>query len=189
MSGCPDGQPGFFIKKKILRGDLMKKVNRTYVMGIVFIAFALWVLYQTTMIPEKLVSNEPGPKLFPFISAVGMIAMAILSMIFDGKKEAQDNKNGAKPYLDAAGWKRMFIIIAECGIFCVAMNWIGFWITSMVGMLVFILTLKVDKKINMIFAILLSIGLGSLCYFGFTKGFNIPLPKGLIWDLLGITMI
>ena len=37
----------------------MKKLNRTYIMGIVFIILALWVLFQTTEIREKLVSNEP----------------------------------------------------------------------------------------------------------------------------------
>ena len=137
----------------------MKKLNRTYIMGIVFIILALWVLFQTTQIPEKLVSNEPGPKLFPYISAIGMIVMAVLSMI-----------------------------MVECIVFCVAMNVIGFWITAMVGMMMFIMTLKVDKKINLVFAIVFSIALGSLCYFGFTKGFNIPLPKGLIWSSLGIKM-
>ena len=122
-------------------------------MGIVFIILALWVLFQTTQIPEKLVSNEPGPKLFPYISAIGMIVMAVLSMIFDGKKEADDNKHGAAPYLDAAGWKRLALIMVECIVFCAAMNVIGFWITSMIGMMVFIMTLKVDKKINIVFAI------------------------------------
>ena len=86
-------------------------------MGIVFIILALWVVFQTTQIPEKLVSNEPGPKLFPYISAIGMIVMAVLSMIFDGKKEAEDNKNGAAPYLDAAGWKRLALIMVECIVF------------------------------------------------------------------------
>ena len=81
----------------------MKKLNRTYVMGIVFIVFAAWVAFQTTLIPEKLVSNEPGPKLFPFISAIGMVIMAILSMIFDGKKEKEENEHGAAPYLDKEG--------------------------------------------------------------------------------------
>ena len=76
----------------------------------------------------------------------------------------------------------------ECVIFCVAMKYIGFWITSMLGMMMFILTLKVDKKINLLFAILFSIALGSLCYFGFTKGFNIPLPKGILWEVIGIQM-
>ncbi len=166
----------------------MKKINRTYIMGIVFILLAIWVAYQTSQIPEKLVSNEPGPKLFPYISAAGMVVMAVLSMIFDGRKEAEDNKNGAAPYLDAAGWKRLALIMVECIVFCVAMNFIGFWITSMVGMMMFILTLKADKKINLVFAIVLSIALGSLCYFGFTKGFNIPLPKGVLWNMIGIKM-
>lgn len=166
----------------------MKKLNRTYIMGIVFILLALWVGFQTTQIPEKLVSNEPGPKLFPYISAIGMIVMAVLSMIFDGKKEAEENKNGAAPYLDAAGWKRLALIMVECIVFCIAMNFIGFWITSMIGMMMYILTLKADKKINLVFAIVLSIALGSICYFGFTKGFNIPLPKGVIWNAIGIKM-
>lgn len=166
----------------------MKKLNRTYIMGIVFILLAVWVVYQTGQIPEKLVSNEPGPKLFPYISAAGMVVMAVLSMIFDGRKEAEDNKNGAAPYLDAAGWKRLALIMVECIVFCVAMNFIGFWITSMVGMMMFIQTLKADKKINLVFAIVLSIALGSLCYFGFTKGFNIPLPKGVLWNMIGIKM-
>lgn len=65
----------------------MKKLNRTYVMGIAFIVFAVWVAFQTALIPEKLVSNEPGPKLFPFISAIGMIIMAILSRILMEKKK------------------------------------------------------------------------------------------------------
>ena len=39
----------------------MKKLNRTYIMGIVFIILALWVAFQTTQIPTILVSNEPGP--------------------------------------------------------------------------------------------------------------------------------
>lgn len=166
----------------------MKKFNRTYIMGAVFLIFSAWVLWQTGMIPEKLVSNEPGPKLFPYISAVGMIAMAVLSMVFDGRKENEEEKAGAGPYLDGAGWKRLFLIMAECVVFCVAMNVIGFWITAMAGMMMFILTLRSGKKINLAFALALSIALGSICYFGFTRGFHIPLPKGIIWNALGIVM-
>lgn len=117
-----------------------------------------------------------------------MIIMAVLSMVTDGVKESRENKVGAAPYLDNAGWKRLAVIMLECVVFCVAMNYIGFWITSMAGMMMFIMTLRADKKINLIFAIVLSVALGSLCYFGFTRGFNIPLPKGAIWSSLGIRM-
>ena len=163
----------------------MKKLNRTYVMGIVFLALAVFVFVQTGKIPERLVSNEPGPKFFPYISAAGMALFAILSMIFDGPKES---KEGSKPYLDKAGWIRMAVIMGEALLFCVAMQVIGFWFTSMLGTFLFIWTLKGDKKINMIFAVCLSVGLGCLCYFGFTRGFHIPLPAGSLWKSLGVKL-
>ena len=160
------------------------KFNRTYVMGILCLILAAWIAWQTTMIPESLVSNEPGPKFFPFISAGGIAVFAILSMIFDGRKEKD-----AKPYLDRKGWARMGLILAECLVYCLAMNFIGFWIASMLGMFAFIWTLKGDKKINIIFAVCLCVVLSSICYFGFTRGFHIPLPSGTIWKALGIKMI
>lgn len=163
----------------------MKKINRTYIMGIFALALAAFIAWQTTMIPERLVSNEPGPKMFPFLSAGGIAVFAILSMIFDAPKEAQEN---SKPYLDKAGWIRMGIIMLEAVLFTLGMQFIGFWITAMVGMMVFIWTLKGDKKINIPFAIILSVGLASLGYFGFTRGFVIPLPKGALWEALNIPM-
>ncbi|MBR1709584.1 MAG: tripartite tricarboxylate transporter TctB family protein [Clostridia bacterium] len=164
----------------------MKKLNRTYVMGILCLILAAWIFFQTGTITERLVSNEPGPKFFPYICAAGIAIFAILSMVFDGPKES---KNGSKPYLDKAGWIRLAIIMGEAVLFLLGMQYLGFWITSMVGMFMFIMTLKGDKKINYVFAILLCVGLGSLCYFGFVNGFHIPLPKGQLWDMLGITMI
>lgn len=166
----------------------MKKINRTYLMGIVCLAFAAFIVWQTGKIPHRLVSNEPGPRMFPYISAAGIAIMAVLSMIFDGKKEKQQEKE-LEPYLDKAGWKRLIAMMAVCILFCIGMQAIGFWITAMIGMFVFIWMLKGDKKINVPFAVILSVGLASLCYFGFTRGFNIPLPKGAVWDLLNITML
>ncbi len=160
----------------------MKKVNRTYIMGVVCLLLAAFVAWQTTTISEQLVSNEPGPKLFPFISAAGISVFAVLSMIFDGPK---DDGNA---YLDKKGWVRMAVIIAEALVFCVAMQFIGFWFTAMLGMFMFIWTLKGEKKINIPFAIVLSIVIGSICYFGFTRGFHIPLPSGSLWKSLGINM-
>ena len=168
----------------------MKKFNKTYIMGILCLLFAAWIAWQTSSIPTKLVSNEPGPKMFPYISAAGIAVMAVLSMIFDGKKEKDAKESGeAKPYLDKAGWLRMGLILLECLLFAFLMNLIGFWITAMIGMFAFVWTLKGSKKINIIFAIILCVGLSSLCYFGFTRGFHIPLPSGTLWKALGIKML
>ena len=163
----------------------MKKLNRTYVMGIVCLIIAALVAWQTTLIPERLVSNEPGPKLFPFIAAGGIAVFAILSMIFDGPKEAA---KGNQPYLDKAGWVRMGIIMVEVLVFCFVMQTLGFWIASMAGTFMYIWTLKGEKKANIVVAIVFCIVLGSICYFGFTRGFHIPLPTGSFWKMVGIKM-
>lgn len=161
----------------------MKKFNRTYVMGILGLALAAWITWQTTMIPERMVSNEPGPKFFPFISAAGIALFSILSMIFDGPKD-----NNAKAYLDKQGWVRMALIMVECLVYCLAMDFIGFWIASILGLFAFVWTLRGDKKINLVFAVCFCIVLASICYFGFTRGFHIPLPSGSLWNTLGIPM-
>ena len=78
--------------------------------------------------------------------------------------------------------------VVEAVLFTIGMEFIGFWITAMAGTFVFLWTLKGEKKVNLIVAILFSVGLASLGYFGFTRGFVIPLPKGVLWESLGIPM-
>lgn len=160
----------------------MKKLNKTYISGIVCLLLGIWILAEIQKIPEGLVSNEPGPRMFPYIAAIGLIASSILSMIFDGPKEEK------KPYLDKAGWKRMGLIFGELLLFAVGMQYVGVLLTGSVMTMVFILTLKKDKKINLLFAAALSVGLTCLIYFGFTKGFHIPLPTGELWEMLGIEL-
>ncbi|MBR1711743.1 MAG: tripartite tricarboxylate transporter TctB family protein [Clostridia bacterium] len=167
----------------------MKKINRTYVMGVVVLALAAWIGWQTSQLPTRFVTNEPGPKLFPYISAIGMGVFAILSMIFDGPKETRENQEEQKrPLMPKGGWLKVGLLLGEYLLFALGMNYIGFWITSIVGMLIFFYTLKGEKKINPWVAILLAVVLGSLCYFGMTRLFNIPMPKGTLWKTLGITM-
>lgn len=160
----------------------MKKLNPTYVLGILGLAIALWIGSETLQLTDKLVSNEPGPKLFPMVSAIGIAVCSVLTMIFDGPKDYGKSKDDKNSYL------RMALILAECAVIAVVLKWVGFWIGSMLGLFALIMTLKNEKKINYIFTVCLCIGLSSLVYFGFTKGFAIPLPSGELWDLLGIPM-
>ena len=164
----------------------MRKFNRTYVLGVLGLLISAWIVWQAGKIPMRLVANEPGPRFIPYVSAAGLALFSILTIIFDAPKEA---KKGVKPYLDKAGWIRLGIIMGEAVLFALSMTFIGFWFTAMLGMLLFIVTLKGKKKINWLFAVLLSVGLASLCYFGFTRGFHIPLPTGTLWESLGIAML
>lgn len=163
----------------------MKKFQKTYIVGIICILFAVWIIWSTGSISEKLVSGEPGPRLFPYISAAGIIICSILSMIFDGPKEAKEEQ---KPFLTKDGWKRLGIIFAEIVIFAVGMHYLGVLLTGSIMTFVFVMTLKGEKEVNKLFAAALSIGVTCLVYFGFTKGFHVLLPKGELWTMLGIRL-
>ncbi|MDO4620750.1 MAG: tripartite tricarboxylate transporter TctB family protein [Lachnospiraceae bacterium] len=167
---------------------MKKKLNRTHVMGVLCILFSIWVFWQASQIPMKLVSNEPGPRLFPYIAAAGILICSVLSLIFDApKQEERDSKK--KQTYDARYWKRILILTAVCILFGIGMYYIGFWITGMIGVFAFTMLLKDQKKINIVAAVVFSAVLASVCYFGFTRGFNIPLPKGELWSALGIKML
>ena len=77
----------------------MKKMNRSYLLGILGLLISAFIIWQTGNVKMRLVANEPGPRFIPYVSAVGLALFSILTMIFDGPKEAQ---KGAKPYLDKA---------------------------------------------------------------------------------------
>ena len=163
----------------------VKKIQKTYVVGIVCIIFAVWIIWSAGSISTKLVSGEPGPRLFPYLSAAGIIICAVLSMIFDGPKDAKKEK---KPFLTKDGWKRLALIAVEIVLFAVGMYYLGVLITGSVMTFVFICTLKQEKQINYLFAVALSIGFTCLVYFGFTKGFHMLLPKGEVWSMMGIKL-
>ncbi|WP_181899218.1 tripartite tricarboxylate transporter TctB family protein [Lachnotalea glycerini] len=165
---------------------MKSKLNKSVTTGALCILFAVWIIMETGKINSNLISNEPGPRLFPYISAIGIIICSLLSMVFDGKKQTKVTER--KPYLDKAGWIRLVLILSELFVFGFGIEWLGFLITSIIMMIVIIWTLKGDKKINTIIGVGLAIGLSMLVYFGFTKGFMIPLPTGKLWEMLGITL-
>lgn len=168
----------------------MKKLTKSRLLGILGMLFAAWIAWKAGDIPMLLVSNEPGPRLFPYISAAGIFVCSLLTMIFDGNKEAKEaEEKGIRPFLGKTGWIKVGIVFACCIAFALSMQYLGMWITAMAGLFGFVWLLKGDKKVNVWGLLIFSIAFGSLIYFGFTRGFMIPLPKGELWELLGIKML
>jgi len=172
----------------------MKNLNKSYVTGIFFILIGCAIIYGTTLIKVRLVSNEPGPKFFPMIAAIGIIVFSVLTMIFDGGKERRESKASEEagktipPYLTKDGWTRMITFFAEMVIFAIGMKYIGYLFTSCIMTFVITWTLKGKKKVSLIFAIIFSLVISCIVYFSFVKIFNIPLPTGSLWTALGLNM-
>ena len=159
----------------------MKKLNRIRIACIVLFLFAAWIAWETSQIREMMVSNEPGPKLFPYISAVGIAVCSILIYLFDGAKEKE-----TEPYLTRDGWKRLLLFMAEVIIYGIGIYYAGFLLSTLVMLFIMIMTLKGGKKISILFALLFTIAATCIIYYGFKFGFQTNLPTERFWKLLGI---
>lgn len=157
------------------------KIKKEIVFGSVFILFALWIIWQTGFVSEKLVSNEPGPRLFPYIAGIGIIVCSVLMMIFDGNNSRKDHAQ----VMSIETWKKVGLFFGELIGFGILIYFLGFFVSSLVLLPTLIFTLKGEKKVNLLFVAILTVGLTCLIFFGFTKGFSIPLPTGVLWDAIG----
>ena len=50
----------------------MKKMNRSYLLGILGLLISAFIIWQTGNVKMRLVANEPGPRFIPYVSAVGL---------------------------------------------------------------------------------------------------------------------
>ena len=82
--------------------------------------FGIVVALMATQIRVQANLTEPGPRLFPYISGIGL-AICGLGMALTAKKE-----EGGDPYLTLSGWKRLGIAGVALFIYYLALEYIGF---------------------------------------------------------------
>ncbi|MDL2229440.1 tripartite tricarboxylate transporter TctB family protein [Treponema sp. OttesenSCG-928-L16] len=143
--------------------------------GIVFAVFGIAVAVLATQIKMRANLSEPGPRLFPYIAGIGM-ALCGLGMALTAKK---DGNNEA--YLTKAGWKRLGIAASVLFLYYLALEYIGFIISTPLFTFAIILILASEKKINRIAAGLISLATTGILYFLFQHVFMIFLPEGRVF--------
>lgn len=149
-------------------------LSKDKVVAIVFILLSIFVIVdsQKIVIPQNI--SEPGGALFPMISGIGMLICAI--GIFFTKQPENDKK-----FLDKDGWKRMGIIFVALIIYFLALNYIGFLVSTPFCLYGFIHILKSGRKVNPVIIAIVSIVTTLILYYSFTKGFAIALPTGKLF--------
>ena len=157
------------------------KLNRTQVVGIIFLLIAAFFAAMTPSIHVIDGLYEPGPRIFPYL-AEGIIALCSIIMIFQAHGKEKDPKAAeSKPYLDKAGWTRLGIASALMIIYAILLTVVGFLISTPIMTLAFIFVLSSGEKVNKIAAIIITAVLTLGIYFLFTELFSIPLPSGILF--------
>ncbi|MGI6029100.1 MAG: tripartite tricarboxylate transporter TctB family protein [Candidatus Heteroscillospira sp.] len=159
------------------------KLNRTQVVGIIFMAIAVFFASQTPQIQVGEGLFEPGARIFPYIAEGIIFVCALLMTIFARGKQFDANAKESKPYLDKAGWKRLGLAAVLMAAYAVLLSLLGFLISTPIATLAFIFVLSSGEKVNKAAAVIIALALTAGIYMLFTNLFSIPLPSGMIFKL------
>ena len=146
------------------------------VLGIGAILLAAWEAWMTMGLkPSMIAAGDPGPKVFPMISAALFLICGI-AILF------QKEKPGARTFLTREQWKRLITLFVILIGYALLMLAAGFLISTVVVLFV-VCTLFAGSKqpplwIRILYAVVLAFAVSYLL----NGLFQIPLPEGLLFE-------
>ncbi|MGN1164503.1 MAG: tripartite tricarboxylate transporter TctB family protein [Candidatus Ornithospirochaeta sp.] len=155
----------------------MKKPRRDVITGITgLLACAFFLIFvQGIKMPPKLL--EPGPRLLPYV-AICIIALSSVALIIQGIK---DREKSEKPYFPKGGIKKIAKSFLMLCVYAVALNYLGFLISTPFATFAFIYDLKGESKVKPIGTIIIAVVVTAVLYTMFVYGFQVRLPKGILF--------
>lgn len=146
-------------------------------MGIALTVVGLVICFFTSQIKLKFAvsDSDVGPRLFPYISGIGITICGIL-VALTAKKDTED-----KEFLDSDGWKRLGLLVGLLILYVIAIDIFGFLISTPVALFFLILLLADKKKLRKFDVLVISIISTGLAYLLFEKLLHVMLPRGLLF--------
>lgn len=151
----------------------LRRDTVTGIAGLVGCAFFFW-MSQSIRQPANLL--EPGPRLLPYV-ALALIAISSIALIIQGYK---DRAREEKPYYPKGGVLKVTKSFLMLVVYAIAMNFLGFLITTPFATFAFIYDLKGNSKVRPVPTIIISVLVTVCLYAMFVFGFQIKLPGGTL---------
>lgn len=149
--------------------------NRDLYGGILFAIFGALVVSIAAGIRMPANLSEPGPRLFPYISGGGMVICGIGMAVTALKEKAGEG------FLDKKGWINLGKAALCMVIYYLALEYIGFLISTPFFAMAIILLLASGKKVNKIVALVVSLLTTGILYVVFQNVFMLFLPAGKLF--------
>lgn len=146
--------------------------SRDFYGGIAFAIFGVIVTALAGGIRLAANLSEPGPRLFPYIAGIGM-AVCGAGMALTARKQQTE-----EPFLTKSGWINLGKVAAALVIYYLALEYIGFLISTPIFTMAIILILASGKKVNKAVAVIISLLTTGILYALFQNVFMIFLPAG-----------
>jgi hypothetical protein len=151
----------------------MKSIDR--IGGMAFAFFGILIVIVASRIEFPVNLSEPGPRLFPYISGIGM-ALCGIGMALGARKDEKQ-----EPFLTKEGWKRLGIAGLALVLYYFALEWIGFLPATPFFTIAIIFILSSGRKLNKVAAVVIAVIATAALYLLFEKVFMILLPRGRLF--------
>jgi len=144
------------------------------IVGAIFIALGIFIFARTITYPS-LEKGQPGPGLFPNLLAILFIAFATVLILKSGRPLSQEEIE-AEATLGPRRISNALFVIAIVAVYVLAVDYVGFLITSTV--LLFLLMIKL--RVSILKSALASFGMTLFINLLFSKILRVPLPFGIL---------
>lgn len=147
-------------------------MNKNRITGILLILFGLFIIIVASQIPNPNLENDVGPRIFPYISGIGLI--------FCGAGIALKKEEKGKPYLTSEGWKRLMVMAVVVVLYAISLNLLGFLIATPIVLYATIRILGMNPKAYLK-TVIVSVAMTAIIYAVFEKVLSVMLPSGMFF--------
>lgn len=153
-------------------------MKKDTILGLVIFVLGLLFLFLTSRIPVKTFTDDPGPRVFPYLGS-GILVICGIGIFLFRKKAAEGQDS--KPFLTKAGWKRAGIMTSLFIIYAVGLRFLGFHIATPVMVFFFYRQIAPPGKRFIGRGIIFSLATYGAVYLVFRVLLNSFLPTGIFF--------
>lgn len=152
------------------------KLNKNQIYSVCLIILAGIVIYFSSQLESLFqVSNgDIGPRFMPIAASIGLIISSIGKFI-------TERKDDGKKFLTKEGWKKVISIFLILIIYLIAINWVGYLISTPLAAAALVIAMKEDSKLSTVNLAVFSILITVVLYFVFQKVIQVTLPAGRLF--------
>ncbi|MCD8362718.1 MAG: tripartite tricarboxylate transporter TctB family protein [Lachnospiraceae bacterium] len=136
--------------------------------GIIAVILGAIVAVLASQLPESTISGDIGPAVFPFIAAAILLICGTGLIIVGGKHHDS--------IFNRSSLKRLALIFGVTLVYCIMMNYFGFFIPTLAALFVLCTMFAEDKNVTWWHRLLYSVVLTLAIYFLFKNILNLKLP-------------
>jgi putative tricarboxylic transport membrane protein len=151
------------------------------VIGVVLVLFALAMIVYTRTFPA-MPGQDYGPALFPTLIGLGFIVTGVILIVSGLRRRRVEPLFGGGEWLRSGPHIINFLaVVGGLLLYIVASDWLGFILTSLLLLFVWLVLFRGGKPISSL-AIALAVTLA--VNYAFSQLLLVPLPLGLLQPLL-----